>query len=52
MNYFIWRPVIEKITTLTEINENWSINDLADAHEALDIKNAIMKESMPDKPEK
>jgi hypothetical protein len=38
INYFKWRPILERITTLTEVNEKWNICDLADAHEALDIK--------------
>jgi len=29
--------VIARITTLHEIETHWSIDDLADAHEALDI---------------
>jgi hypothetical protein len=32
---------LAKITTLQEIDEHWDINDLADAHEALDIKAEI-----------
>jgi hypothetical protein len=35
---FIWRPIIERITTLEEIERWWSIDDLLDAHEALDIQ--------------
>lgn len=38
INYFKWRPVIEKIATLTEIETKWNLCDLADANEALDIK--------------
>ena len=38
ISYFKWRPILEQITTLTEVNEKWNICDLADAHEALDIK--------------
>ena len=29
---------MQKITTLQELEEHWSIDDLADAHEILDIK--------------
>jgi hypothetical protein len=29
---------VEKIATLHEIESHWSIDDLADAHEALDIR--------------
>jgi len=34
----IWRPILAKITTLQEIEQHWSIDDLFDAHEALDIQ--------------
>jgi len=30
--------VVARIATLEEIDTHWSINDLADAHEALDIQ--------------
>jgi len=43
---FFWRPIVEKIATLQEIEEYWDINDLADANEALDIKYIIEKQSM------
>lgn len=33
----IWRPVVRKIATLEEIESHWDINDLFDAHEALDV---------------
>lgn len=38
---FIWRPILAQITTLHEIDEYWTICDLADANEALDIKAEI-----------
>lgn len=34
----IWRPVLAQIATLSEIQERWSLDDLLDAHEALDVK--------------
>jgi len=34
----IWRLVLAHIATLEEIGRSWSINDLMDAHEALDIQ--------------
>jgi hypothetical protein len=34
----LWRPIIEKIATLEEIERWWSIDDLLDAHEVLDIQ--------------
>lgn len=41
IDFFKWRPILEGIATLEEINRSWTINDLADANEALDIKNEI-----------
>lgn len=38
MDLYLWRPVTARIATLHEIDTHWSIDDLADAHEALDIK--------------
>ncbi len=38
INWYVWRPVLERIATLYEVETHWSIDDLADAHEALDIK--------------
>ena len=32
----VWRLVIEKVASLREIEEFWSIDDLADANDALD----------------
>ena len=34
----IWRPILAKIVTKKEMDEYWTINDLYDAHEALDIE--------------
>jgi len=33
--------VLEGITTLNEIDSSWNLNDLADANEALDLKEDI-----------
>lgn len=33
--------MLEGIATLQEIETHWSIDDLADAHEALDLKTAL-----------
>lgn len=38
INYFKWRPILEGVATLTEIDEKWNLCDLANANEALDIK--------------
>jgi len=34
----VWRCVLVKIATLQEIESHWSILDLADANDALDIR--------------
>ena len=36
-----WRPVSEGYGSLIEVQEQWSIDDIYDAHEALDIKAEI-----------
>lgn len=41
MNFAVWRIVLDGVATLQEIETWWSIDDLADAHEALDVKAAI-----------
>ncbi len=41
IDMFIWRPILAGIVTLQELDKHWDINDLADAHEALDIKSEI-----------
>lgn len=38
IDWFVWRPIIEKVTTLEEVERHYSLCDLLDAHEALDIK--------------
>ncbi len=39
----IWRPVVANLCTLAELHEKWDINDLCDAHEALDLKEEAEK---------
>ena len=38
ISYLKWYPILQGITTLEEVNRSWTINDLADAHEALNIQ--------------
>ena len=40
VNYdpFIWRPVEAGLCSLREVQEEWSMDDLLDAHELLDVK--------------
>ena len=37
VDFWLWRPVLRKIATLEEIETHWSLTDMLDAHEALDI---------------
>lgn len=33
---YAWRPVLEHVASRREIEEAWSLDDLEEAHEALD----------------
>lgn len=37
LSWPIWRLVVNKVATLREIEEHWSLRDLVLANEALDI---------------
>lgn len=37
VDWFIWRPVLRQVATLQEIETHWTIYDLLDCHEALDV---------------
>ena len=41
ISYYKWRPVLEQVATLQEITDHWTINDLADCHEALDLMDSV-----------
>lgn len=41
----IWRPVIARIATLSEIEHDWALTDLLDAHDALDLRDALEREA-------
>jgi hypothetical protein len=34
----VWRLVVEQVTTLKEVETYYDLNDVLDAHEALDLK--------------
>ena len=38
IDWFKWRPILEGVATLHEVDTCWDVCDLADANEALDIK--------------
>jgi hypothetical protein len=40
----VWRPILAKVATLHEIEAYWCLDDLMDANEALDIKDALEAE--------
>lgn len=33
----IWRPIFKKIATLEELTNVWTIDDLMDAHDLMDV---------------
>jgi hypothetical protein len=35
---FVWKPVIDGVCTLEELDRYWTMCDLRDYHEALDLK--------------
>jgi len=43
---------LAKVASLSEIEKHWSINDLADANEALDIKDEVEAHMMKEAKEK
>lgn len=38
INWLIWRPIVERIAGLEEINTHYDLVDLLSAHEALDVR--------------
>jgi len=42
----IWRPVLKKLGSLKEVQLEWDVDDLFDAHELLDLKEAMEAEAM------
>jgi hypothetical protein len=43
---FLWRPVLNKMATLTEVRRNWTLDDLLDCHELLDERERLMEQAM------
>jgi hypothetical protein len=41
----VWRPIVEGLATLEEIDTHWSLTDLLDANDALDVKLAVQVEA-------
>lgn len=46
----MWRLVLRGVATLSEIEHRWSMTDVLDANEALDIRDAIYELSQPPPP--
>lgn len=38
----MWRPVFAQIATLTEVSEQWSLDDLTEAHTLLNQRDEAM----------
>ena len=38
VNFWIWRPILAGIATLHEVEREWTLDDLMDCHEAMDIQ--------------
>jgi len=38
---YIWRPILAGKTTLSEIDNHYTLDDLADLNEAMDIENEM-----------
>jgi len=47
VDWAIWRPIIAKKTTLEEIERHWSVDDLADCHDAMDIDQEMQEQLAP-----
>lgn len=45
LEWGIWRLVIANVATLSELKTVYTVEDLYDLHEALDIKQALEEES-------
>jgi len=41
ISYYKWLPILRGVVTLEEMNRYWTICDLADCHEALEIQAEI-----------
>jgi len=46
----IWRLVVEEVGRLKEIETYYDLNDVLDAHDALDLKVSAEEASMPELP--
>lgn len=38
LDWFIWRLVLAQVVTLQELETHWSVVDMLDAHEAIDLQ--------------
>ena len=45
INWFVFRPVLEKVASLQEIDCHYDINDLESVHEALDLQHEATRMS-------
>jgi hypothetical protein len=50
LNWFLWRLIVEEVGTLKEIETYYDLNDVLDAHDALDLKSEAIEANMPELP--
>ena len=43
VEWLVWRPIIAKVVTLQELETYYSLTDLMDVHDAIDIDLEIQK---------
>lgn len=43
LDWFTWRLVLANAATLMELDTYWSVVDMMDAHEALDLQDEAMR---------
>jgi hypothetical protein len=41
----MWRPVLKQVATYHEVSQQWTLNDLLDCLEMLDIQDALEEEA-------
>jgi hypothetical protein len=45
LDWMLWRPVLAKVVSLEELKTSYTLRDLWDLHEAMDIKQALEDEA-------
>lgn len=47
LDWFTWRPVDAGYASLVEVQRDWTLDDVQDAHDVLDLKHAAQKAANP-----